>query len=85
MRITIRDLTDFYNPNYKGDKTISLPTDLTNVLKPNHEYMITDHDYTLRPDEYSDINELNDFLYDCKNMYYVNDVTLSLLSLRILM
>lgn len=80
MFITIRDLTNFYNPSYKGDKTISLPTDLTNVLKPNHEYMITDHDYTMRPDEYSDIKELNDFLYDCKNMYYVDDATLSLLS-----
>lgn len=69
MRITVRDITinNYFIGINEFDLELPMKTSkLINKLNKEHEYIIVDHDNTLKLDEYYDIVELNEFLLLCK-------------------
>ena len=77
MRVWIRNLTKDI------DKEIILPMteeELDKVLNPNDEYIIIDYDANvLSPGQYDSIDELNEFLNECKEEG-IDEETLGVLS-----
>lgn len=77
MRVWIRNLTKDI------DKEIILPMteeELDKVLNPNDEYIIIDYDTkVLSPGQYDSIDELNEFLNECKEEG-IEEETLGVLS-----
>ena len=77
MRVWIRNLTKDI------DKEIELPVEekeLDKILNPNDEYIIIDYDAkVLSPGQYDSIDELNNFLLECKEDG-IEEETLGILS-----
>ena len=77
MRVWIRNLTKDI------DKEIELPVEekeLDKILNPNDEYIIIDYDAkVLSPGQYDSIDELNNFLLECKEDG-IDEETLGILS-----
>ena len=77
MKVWIRNLTKDY------DKELNLPMTeekLDEILNPNDEYIIIDYDAkVLSPGQYDSIDELNEFLNECKE-YEIEEWELGVLS-----
>lgn len=76
MWTVIRDLT------VDKDINLNLPmkeAELDNVLNPEHEYIFVDWNGPLKLTEYSNINEVNEFLLYCKEKS-IDEITIEILS-----